>query len=348
MWRCGIGFPYLTPDIIMEIKDNNLDKMEEINNRNLGAVVSEPGGTLPGFAVLVRESIDVYTKFWRPLVALQLLSVGGALILTVLLFSTLSASGIAGTALAGRGNYFTPLMLGGAAIFFAGFFLFFTWTDAAMVVAIRDRRANLGWQNYLFNARAYVLRCAIASLLSFLIVFFGLALFVVPGILFWFWLMFAKYAIIVENENWLSALEKSYDNVRGNFWRVALLAVLGVLVMCFVNAVLEVLKALPAGGFLSMAVSVFISPIFAIYYFLIFSYSRTARGFNPATPIKTSTGKNFILGFGLAGLLLAFAAVGLAVYYAPRINDYLNEEIQEFKLQNPSLNPAVPVDVKLQ
>lgn len=314
-----------------------------------------PGGTagnetrLPGFIDMVRESVDVYRKFWKPLVKLQLfgnvVALGGGILFAVV------ARVFAMTAAPSLNNITTVagVLLGLTCL--AAFLVLVFWVGAAAIVVLRDANENISIYQALTSAKAYAFPCIIASIFTLLAIFFGLAFFIIPGLIFAVWLMFASFIIVAENLNWHSALRRSRDYTRGYFWSVFLLAALGVVSILFVNSFFDILESVPQGGLFRFAANLFIAPIYSIYYFLIYSRLRkdpTANITSVQTAGKTAGGK-YVLFFALAGLLAVFAVIGFAVYYAPQIEEYGRNAIEEYNRQNPGHRlPEPPETIKLQ
>lgn len=60
------------------------------------------------------------------------------------------------------------------------------------------------------------------SLLQGAIILFGLLLFIVPGIIFWIWFSFARYAVLIDNKSPGSeSLINSKKMALGRFWQIA-------------------------------------------------------------------------------------------------------------------------------
>jgi hypothetical protein len=78
----------------------------------------------------------------------------------------------------------------------------------------------------------------LVALLQGLIVFGGLVLLIVPGILFLVWYSFSQFAVILENKQGLDALAWSKSIVEGHFWRVLWKLFGGPLIIMLVYSVL--------------------------------------------------------------------------------------------------------------
>jgi len=145
--------------------------------------------------------------------------------------------------------------------------------------------------------------------------------------------MFTNYIIVVENETWLNAMARSRDYVRNFFGKIFSLVALGSILMLLVNSVLNQLKLLPEGSLLSFVLSVLITPIYLIYFFLIYAHLRKLK------PVSSISNKKFMQGIVWAGLLVILVIIGLIVYYAPQIGS---------AIETYNLKTTIPVGIKLQ
>ena len=306
---------------------------------------------LPSFFTLVGESIVIYKRLWKPLVLLQFIftvatfAIGAMASLAVILISATiipaTGSNLVGLA--------TLTLLG--VVCLAAVLWFISWTEAATIIVLRDNDSKASIKSALRSALPHVGSFIATYLFIFFAVFFGAIFFIIPGLIFAVWLMFANYIIVFENKNWLAALPVSRDYTRGHFWGLLLLSLLGILSIFFVNSILEVLHSLPMGELISYATSLFLAPIYPIYFFLIFKNLRASKMGSLALDQgqTKSTGKRFVLIIGVAGLLAAFAAIGVAVYYAPQIEERVRQSFSEHNLMNSGQwVPTLPPNIKSQ
>lgn len=327
--------------------------MDPTNIASVGVTAAAVPTKLPSFVSLVGESIGIYKHFWKPLVKLQLFSSVVTLISGVIIGMAFALIAAAVPALAGIGLASIVLLLAVGAICLIALILFTSWTEAAAIVILRDKNERISLRGALKSAKPYIVPLALVGAFVFMSVFFGMIFFLIPGLILGVWLMFANYIVVVENERWRAALTRSREYTRGFFWSVLLLIALGVLSIFFVNSILHGLESDPIGRLFNFAASLFLSPLYTIYFFSIYANLKSIKtGIISASELKNTTGKttdNFVLWIGLAGLLAAFTAIGLAVYYAPQIEDYGRKAIEEYNLRNPSQPlPELPSGTKLQ
>lgn len=325
--------------------------MVQANTTNEAASATDSNIPLPGFIAIVMESIAVYRRLWRPLVKLQFFAnvvALGAGILAGVAFAFIVVA-VSGSGSIAPAAIMAIIVLGVACLI--ALLLLMFWAEAAAIVVLREANENISISQALNSAKRYVASCMLVNLFTLLAVFFGMLFFIIPGLIFAVWLMFASYIIVVENQDWLAAIQRSRDYTRGSFWNVLLLAALGTVSILFVNSFFDVFKSLPMGGVLKFIADLFFAPMYPIYLFLLYSNlrkSRTNITVSGLNTVKTS-GKKFTFLIGLAGLLAAFAAIGIAVYYAPQLEEYGRKTIDEYNRINPERQfPVLPQGIKLQ
>jgi hypothetical protein len=72
----------------------------------------------------------------------------------------------------------------------------------------------------------------LSGLLVGIVIFIGLCLLVIPGLIFMIWLVFAPFAVVLERRGPLESLSYSRAIVRGHWWRTAvLLTIIGIVLM---------------------------------------------------------------------------------------------------------------------
>jgi len=115
----------------------------------------------------------------------------------------------------------------------------------------------------------------VSLLLVVLILAWAFAL-IVPALIFAVYYGFAQYILIAENKRPFTAIERSYDLVRGYWWptfgRLTLLAVMGIIVY----VILSIPTAgMQEGSATSVIYSVILNIIWAVLspYFIIYSYN---------------------------------------------------------------------------
>jgi len=291
---------------------------------------------LPGFVALLEESTRLYKLLWKPLVKLELISWATTFGAYVLMLAAVLAAAAATSGL----NNATAII--GALIFIAGgigICLLLAWFAAAAIIVLRDKQVGITVRESTNRAKPYVLPYALLSLLSFLIIFAGGILLIIPAIIFAIWFMFWEYALIVENKKGFAAFKKSREYARGYFWDIFLLCALAGIAMIAVNMVFQGISYIPLGGLVSMAASAIITPFYSVFFYLMFYHLKKIKlGEATTTSIPDKPNKPLALGLSVVGLVAALAIVAIAVYYGPQIKEQVRLQFDKANLQ---YNPGI-------
>ncbi len=149
------------------------------------------------------------------------------------------------------------------------------------VADIRDGRADLSIAHTLRAAWERIGPLATASTLAAVLIFLGLLLFVVPGLVLMTWWVVIVPAVILENAGARGALGRSRELVRGWGWSVFGVIVLTVLVLIGVSIALDIVLFPLADwlqGLLSqILVGALTAPFAALAWTLLYYRLRDAR-----------------------------------------------------------------------
>lgn len=212
---------------------------------------------------IVKASFDLYKKHWRTIVPFLALLLIGSLVsgLPIILFpETLAASATTITEIANQFWTMLPYLLASGIISgFVGIMLVLH-IDAlygGKKTALLSELATIAGKKF-FPALG-------AGILYMLILFGGMMLFVIPGIIFWLWFIFYNQAIVLDNKKILESLTFSKSLVRGRWWRVFGLLVGPMLLFIILIVGLSIILAIIMGpiGFL-------IPPSFAKIWVLVY------------------------------------------------------------------------------
>jgi hypothetical protein len=114
------------------------------------------------------------------------------------------------------------------------------------------------------------------SFLTSIIALFGFVLLIVPGVIFAIWYSFSVIALVLEDKHGMEALRRSKELVKGRvievFGKFLLMAIIVLVPVAILSGVLSV-----GGGVdpvidlaLQLAVSFFVTPVFYVFYVLLF------------------------------------------------------------------------------
>jgi hypothetical protein len=234
---------------------------------------------------LFQESWTLYKSRFGLLIGLCLLGIAG-FIAPILL-----AGGLASMTTAG-GVIFVSLVAFGV----LGGILCGIWCFGGLLSAVVDDSLNL--KGALQRGAGIILPFAWVSFLSTFIICGGYLLLIIPGIILSVWFVFAKFSLVKDDVRGMSALLKSKEYVRGQWFNVAIRLLL-------IWAVSGMIGAIPlAGPFLSLA----FFPFTMIFQYLIFRDLQQIKG---DVPYPCGIGNKLVWpAVSLLGLI-AVPALGL-------------------------------------
>ena len=199
----------------------------------------------------------------------------------------------------------------------------------------------------LAGGRAY--RDSVNSFVPYFLIFIfgsivtigGFVLLVIPGIIFLTWFWFLNYVNLLERKNGLSALHRSRELVRDNFWKVLLrfaaaflaifiVAVFFIFVVKYITAHLlaKSLESFYQRVFTEVVTRLFgflIAPFFVSYGYLVYldlvAIKAAVPETQPTRKEKISYSLVALLGAPILGLLLVLNTLYLIARDAPPPND---------------------------
>lgn len=269
-----------------------------------------PKKRLPDIGDLFKESWQQFQRRFAVLIGLYLLTIV-AFILPVGI--TVGAALLAGMA-KGGGAVVVIGIIGLLAGLYLGFRCF-----ASFLHAVADDQ--LAFRSALSKGAELILPLSWIGFLTGFIIGGGFILLIIPGIIFMVWFFFAQFILVREDTRGMSALLKSREYVRGEWFNVALRLLL-------VWAASVLLGMIPiAGPFLCIA----FFPFIMIFHYLLYRDLREMKGDVPFScgtvdilkwPAVALLGFVVVplavvsfLGFSLPGKIADFAPPGTAVVF---------------------------------
>jgi hypothetical protein len=225
---------------------------------------------------LIKETWKVYQKNVLKFIEVFVYGLVGMIPIFAVLLLVLAYGA---TGLAGSASLYTNVVFG-----IIAFILFLISVYIAIVYSIRIKVASILLLKNNFTpakdnfkeAKPYFVKfLGVSLLMMVLIIAWGFAA-IIPALIFAVYYGFAQYILVAEDKRPFSAIERSYDLVRGYFWptfgRLALLALIGMLAYMVIGIPLSWMKE---GGMASFTYSVFMNLVWAILspYFMIYSYN---------------------------------------------------------------------------
>jgi hypothetical protein len=221
---------------------------------------------------VIGEAWNLYKAHWRHLLSISIVVYLAVAIIGVLLVALLTWLGAILAALISL-----------VAIF---------WLQAALVKAvedIRDGRADLSLSETFEAARAHLTAVLVAGILAVIGIGIGFLLLIIPGlVLLTFWSVIVP-TIVLEGKSAGESFGRSFDLVRGYFWRVLGIIVLTVLIYVGFEIVLSLILT-PLADWLKNFVSTIVSgtltaPFFALVLtVLYFRLSAAQEGVAAPAP----------------------------------------------------------------
>ena len=163
------------------------------------------------------------------------------------------------------------------------------WLQAALVKAvedIRDGRADLSLSETFAAAQAHLSPVIVAGVIATIAIGIGFLLLIIPGlVLLTFWCLIIP-SIVVESKSAGESFGRSFDLVKGHFWRVLGIIVLTVLIYAGFEIVLALILS-PLADWLKNFVSTVVSgtltaPFFALVLTVLYFRLSAAATEQPA------------------------------------------------------------------
>jgi len=159
------------------------------------------------------------------------------------------------------------------------------WAFGATIHNITSIEASTSAGKSFTESSHFIMPLIFTGLLVFLIIFGGLILFIIPGIIFAFWYGQSAYVVITENLSGKKALDRSKFYAKGNIGQIFkkgfFIGIISVLIGLATGLVCELLSKtfhltfMPAIG--NIIFQLFWTPLVSIYAFLLFQYLRQSK-----------------------------------------------------------------------
>jgi len=169
----------------------------------------------------------------------------------------------------------------------------FSVSSLAMIYQIANNTKSLTIKELLKKGWSIVWSYWVLSLLSSLLIFGGILLFVVPGIIFSIWFAFAMYILVIEGTKGMDALVKSREYVRGSWWgvfgRIALVSIIVWIIVWVFTMIFQGSDNEGIGGIMQFIISIILTPFTVIYTYLMYeNLKKNKPDIANATPSASS------------------------------------------------------------
>ena len=307
---------------------------------------------LLGPVELLKRAWKIFqTRIWT-IIGIQIMP-----LLVMLGLSLIILIGVILASLLGEESHTILIILGAiVGIVAFGFLIYISlWSQVAVIIAIRDSNEKIGAKESYNRAKGKLGVFFGASLLAGLAVFGGYLLFIIPGIIFAIWFMFAGFIAIDEGKGGSAALGQSREYTRNLWWEIASRVMFITLVSLVLSTMGQLFSLLGevVGVIMAVLISIgtfLIGPVFFIYPFELYRNVKTLRV--NSIQIQTDTGKLFAL---VAGEIVLFILLYSATFFLelkPKLQEQLEKVRQETRqssdINSIETNPFFPVGAVAQ
>ena len=148
------------------------------------------------------------------------------------------------------------------------------WVQPSLLYAIKDSQEGIGVSESYRRGWHKIISFGWVAFLVGIVVFLGLMLFIVPGIIFALWFGFSLVILIAEDLHGTKALSKSREYVRGKLFDVTVKFLFLFFVLLVLSLIIKFVLAIlniPFGDQLfSFITNLFLSPLSMVYFFQLY------------------------------------------------------------------------------
>jgi len=186
------------------------------------------------------------------------------------------------------------------------------WAQVSLLFAIQGREQKTGVIESFRKGWHKILSFVWVSILAGFLILGGFGLFIIPGIIFSIWFIFSTYVLVAEDKNGMQAIFRSKQWVGGYWWKILWrLLIIGILIITISFAI-----NIPFSFFLRQyvsqfveqvigwVISIFLTPLFITYTFLIYEDLRRVKGEISFESPKRRTKVKYVLVGALGNLLV--------------------------------------------
>lgn len=281
------------------------------------SLIEKKPASIPGPIALLSEAWSIFTKrawilwgimlsSWLAVVIFFVIALLGAFLSAMFLFAKLYF-------------VFVALVVVLLMVFLAALLTVQFWTGAASFFAVKDYQEKIGVIESFRRSWKKLGSYFWVSIIAALVTMGGYILFIVPGIIFSVWFVFAQLISLFENERGMNAVLKSREYVRNRWWPVFLRLLFIFAFFMAISLFLEVLKS----PIISNIVLFLLAPLNVVYSYLLYKYVKEVKGEFIFTPSPTK--KNIYIAIAIFGVLILIVIIALIVFVVPQIIGVLDE-----------------------
>jgi len=154
-----------------------------------------------------------------------------------------------------------------------------SWASAAIIFAIKEKDQKSGIQEAFSKSLKIIVPVIIVSILTYIIIFIGFILLVIPGIIFAVWYGFSIFVLIFEDLRGMAALSRSKQLASGYTLDIFIKFLVGGLSALAVMLLpLILITILIGGAYAGDIIGLFMWPFLMIYSLLIYENLKKIKG----------------------------------------------------------------------
>lgn len=155
------------------------------------------------------------------------------------------------------------------------------WASVSLIYAVKEREQKISIKESLAKGWHKIIPYLWISFLAGLIIFGGLILLIIPGIIFAIWYSLANYILVSEDLRGMKALSRSKYLIKGKMgsvvWRYFVMAIIIGIISWTVTFLFNSTAGKVAGEIVNVIISIFSMPFTVIYTFLIYEDLKTIK-----------------------------------------------------------------------
>ena len=226
---------------------------------------------MKNFADLIKESFEIYRQKIASILILMLIFSGLIMIFGILV------SFVAPGDIIENGGYLGVLLILGIYLFMIFLSTFIGFSLMLLVIKPVGIKLKEIFQEVWKKLWQYLL---IAILVGFFVMITSFLL-IIPGIIVGVYLAFSSFVFIIEEEKGINALKRSWNLVKGNWWKVFGRIILLNIIIGAIYTILISINDLLGGVF-----QCFSMPFGIIFMYLIYLELKKSKEIQVSTPIE--------------------------------------------------------------
>lgn len=280
-------------------------------------------GSLPSATSLLKEAWDIYKKkIWTFLGIELILPILSGILIFVLMFVLVISFGA---------SYFfslfqtsgipqeTPNLNTGVIIAFVIALVLVIAVgviaqliaQVGLLYAIKDRQEGIGIKEAYKRGWRKIRPYLWIQIIGGFATMAGFIFLIIPGIIMAVWFSLAIFVLASEDLQGTHAILKSKEYVKGYwgavFWRIIYLVVIMIVISIGLSTIFSIARIPAMGSIANMILNIFLTPLFFIYYYLVYEKLKLLKGdlsFSPTSGQKTALTIVAIVGALIIPLIL--------------------------------------------